>query len=276
MLLRSMVGAITSLAALSMQGAAPSQLERVVWRHELTEAVAGSVNRGGRHGPDGWTLVAPRAFCRSSYPGLRRAMAPWRCGSEGWTGPNSLGRWVPARRSIFSMRSPTRRATTMWREAGRLPMPCGHCAPGRLSKARRYGPHLKVLWASRGAKRTPGSDYHERLLPFPEARPGRRSSGSSSGSNGARRPDSCGSSSRDGRRSSASAGAAIRCVTSSSAGRRIRGLSGATFRQLEVLQLASGRSVTSHHPVWAQDEMKPAENFLAQMEHRISVYSNTR
>lgn len=31
----------------------------------------------------------------------------------------------------------------------------------------RYPGGAKILWASRGAKRTPGSDYHEKRMPFP-------------------------------------------------------------------------------------------------------------
>ena len=169
MLLRSMVGAITSLAALSMQGAAPSQLERVVWRHELTEALAGSVNRGGRHGPDGWTLVAPRGFLRIELPGPapRDGAVVVRIRGVDWA---QLAREVGPDKKIHLLNAFSNPAGDHHVEGGGTPsdalwtLRTGTDEQGGA----RYGPHLKVLWASRGAKRAPGSDYHERLLPFPE------------------------------------------------------------------------------------------------------------
>lgn len=41
------------------------------------------------------------------------------------------------------------------------------CGKGDGEEA-RYGNNFKILWASKGAKRTPGSDYHEKVVRVPD------------------------------------------------------------------------------------------------------------
>jgi beta-glucosidase len=137
---------------------------------EAPESTPWRDNRGGSFGEAGWRMDASQGY-------LRLDLGPEGAPAEGelevhvsGLDPESLARAVGADRKVHLINM--------------FSNPCGdHHAEGggtatdalwtiRMGTGEdgsaRYGGDFKLLWASRGAKRTVGSDYHEQRLRVPE------------------------------------------------------------------------------------------------------------
>ncbi len=146
---------------------------RVVWYDPLTATVPAAVagareNRGGEFGATGWRMREPRGFLRVTLPAAAPREGELEVTISGidWA---AAGRAVGADRKIHFLNLFSNPSGDHHAEAGGTAedalwtLRAGTDAGG----GGRYGGDLKLLWASRGAKRTPGSDYHEQRLRLP-------------------------------------------------------------------------------------------------------------
>jgi hypothetical protein len=144
-----------------------------VWHDPLTSAAPAAVvtareNRGGEFSADGWRMKAVRGFLRITLPVAAPREGELEVAIAGldWL---AVGRAVGADRKIHFLNLLSNPNGDHHAENGGTAedalwtLRAGTDAGGRG----RYGNDLKLLWASRGAKRAPGSDYHEQRLAVP-------------------------------------------------------------------------------------------------------------
>lgn len=161
------------LAMLALLTPAVASEPELVWEDALTASTPvgkGSEreNRGGVFRPDGWQMDASRGYLRITLPkaapreGELRVkvtnLDPARIASA--VGPDKKIHFFNA----FSNPSGDHHAEAGGTERDALwTLRMGTDEAGGL----RYRGNLKLLWASRGAKRTAGSDYHEQQVRLP-------------------------------------------------------------------------------------------------------------
>lgn len=146
---------------------------QLLWRDPLTSAattavVASRENRGGEFSAAGWRMREPRGFLRVTLPAAAPREGELEVTISGldWA---AVGRAVGADRKIHFLNLFSNANGDHHAEAGGTAedalwtLRAGTAADG----GGRYGGDLKLLWASRGAKRTPGADYHEQRLRLP-------------------------------------------------------------------------------------------------------------
>jgi hypothetical protein len=164
---------LAGLLALGLALTAAAAERRVIWHDPLTATVSTPVvatreNRGGEFTAAGWRMHEPRGFLRLTLPDAapREGELEVTIAGLDWA---AVGRAVGADRKIhflnlFSNPNGDHHAENGGTAEDALwTLRAGTDAEG----GGRYGGDLKLLWASRGAKRTPGSDYHEQRLPLP-------------------------------------------------------------------------------------------------------------
>lgn len=158
-------------AICSALAAAPER--RMVWHDPLTLTVPAAVsatreNRGGEFLATGWRMRETRGFLRVTLPAdaPREGELEVTISGLDWA---AVGRAVGADRKIHFLNLFSNPNGDHHAEAGGTAedavwtLRAGTDAGG----GGRYGGDLKLLWASRGAKRTPGSDYHEQRMRVP-------------------------------------------------------------------------------------------------------------
>lgn len=140
----------------------------VVWSHDLTVAPEGAENRGGEFGVEGWTMREAKGFLRVPLPATAPEDGALIVHVRGIS-PEALGRLVGADRKIHFLNMFSNPLGDHHAEGGGTASDAlWTLRLGTDDKGgERYPGGAKILWASRGAKRTPGSDYHEKRLPFP-------------------------------------------------------------------------------------------------------------
>lgn len=166
-------GTTAVLVTLMGLAGASTPARREVWHDPLTTAapaavVAARENRGGEFGAAGWRMREPRGFLRVTLPvaASREGELEVAIAGLGWA---SVGRAVGVDRKIHFLNLFSNPNGDHHAEDGGTAddalwtLRAGTDAEG----GGRYGGDLKLLWASRGAKRTPGSDYHEQRLRLP-------------------------------------------------------------------------------------------------------------
>ncbi len=160
------LGGWLALLALALRPALAG--ENVFWAHDLRTAPEGAENRGGHFGAEGWTMRESRGFLRISLADAAPADGAFVVMIRG-AASAELAKAVGGDRKIHFL-------NMFSNAAGDHHVEGGGTASDALWTLRigtdpqggeRYPGGAKILWASRGAKRTPGSDYHEKRLPFP-------------------------------------------------------------------------------------------------------------
>jgi hypothetical protein len=154
-------------------GPARAAERRLVWHDPLVATVPAALavareNRGGEFGATGWRMREPRGFLRISLPDAapREGELEVTIAGLDWA---AAGRAVGVDRKIHFLNAFSNPNGDHHAEAGGTAedalwtLRAGTDASG----GGRYGGDLKLLWASRGAKRTPGSDYHEQRVRLP-------------------------------------------------------------------------------------------------------------
>jgi len=143
------------------------------WQDPLTDGVTAEVamartNRGGRFEREGWRVLDPRGFLRITLP--EGVVAEGRlevkvsglnlAGLGAEIGPDRKVHFI----NFFSNANGDHHVEDGGSANDALwTLRVGTDAAG----GPRYGRDLKLLWASRGAKRAPGSDYEEVIMSFP-------------------------------------------------------------------------------------------------------------
>jgi len=143
------------------------------WQDPLTDGVTAAVamartNRGGRFEAAGWRVLGPRGFLRITLPEGVAAEGKLEVKVSGLD-PAGLGTGIGPDRKVHFI-------NFFSNANGDHHVEDGGSANDALWTLRvgtdaaggpRYGRELKLLWASRGAKRAPGSDYEETMVSFP-------------------------------------------------------------------------------------------------------------
>ncbi len=162
----------TVLAATAAAAAATAGV-RTVWHDPLTANAPAGVaaareNRGGEFTAAGWRMVAPKGFLRIDLPepSPREGELEVTISGLDWA---AVGRTVGADRKIHFLNLFSNPRGDHHAEGGGSAEDALWTLRAGTDEAGapRYGTALKLLWASRGAKRTPGSDYHEQRVPVP-------------------------------------------------------------------------------------------------------------
>lgn len=150
-----------------------ASLTSYFWQDPLTDDVTGEVamartSRGGRFEAVGWRVLGPQGFLRITLPEGVEAEGRLEVKVRGLD-PAGLGAKIGTDRKVHFI-------NVFSNANGDHHFEDGGSANDALWTLRigtdaaggpRYGRDLKLLWASRGAKRAPGSDYEEKVVSFP-------------------------------------------------------------------------------------------------------------
>lgn len=167
---RCLAGCFTAIAWLTDHAGAEPAL---IWQDSLTADAATPAgttreNRGGVFRADGWQMDAPRGYLRIALPQPAPREGELRVSVTN-IDPARIAATVGADKKIhffnaFSNPNGDHHAEAGGQETDALwTLRVGTDESGGL----RYRGNLKLLWASRGAKRTAGSDYHEQQVRLP-------------------------------------------------------------------------------------------------------------
>lgn len=169
---RGVAVAIALLLAAGPAAATPAGV-RTVWHDPLTAHAPAAVaaareNRGGEFTAAGWRMVATKGFLRIDLPqpAPREGELLVTITGLDWA---AVGRAVGVDRKIHFLNLFSNPRGDHHAEGGGTAEDALWTLRAGTDEAGapRYGAALKLLWASRGAKRTPGSDYHEKQLAPP-------------------------------------------------------------------------------------------------------------